>query len=265
MRYTRWNNLLSYLTVFVLSLVSSCAHLVPLPPAEPFSQEETAHMISRLSEQEERIVSFQGVGRLRFKEGEEDSESNLFAVGSRPFRARLEITHPWGKPLFHIVVDENNISVLSLTDNKFFRGPANPINTNRFFLCGLDLDSAWRIFSGRAPILPHYRAASLRPNRISLYNRQDEVVEEISFSAGSLLPRSIYFPKKRVTIMLSEFREGDVGPFPQKIRIVKGDEEQLVEIQYKNLQVNKPIPEEIFRLNPPPGFEIIQLDYQEGQ
>ena len=265
MPYTRWNNLLSYLTIFVVSLLLGCARLVPFPSAKPFSQEEIAHVISHLSEQEERIVSFQGIGRLRFKEGEEDSESDLFAVGRKPFKARLEITHPWGKPLFHIVVDESNISVLSLTENKFFSGPSNPVNTNRFFLCGLDLDSAWKILSGRVPILPHYRAASLRPQKISLYDRQDEVVEVISFSHGHLLPRSVYFPKKGITIVLSEFKEGDFGPYPLKIKIVKGDEDQLVEIQYKNLQVNKPIPEEIFRLNPPPDFEIIQLNYQESQ
>jgi len=265
MRSGRWNNFLSYLTVLAVSLVLGCAHLAPFPSAKPFSQGETAHLISHLSEQGEKIVSFQGVGRLRFKAGQEDSESNLFAVGSKPFRARLEITHPWGKPLFHLLVDERNISVLSLTDNKFFTGPSNPVNTNRFFLCGLDLDSAWKIFSGRAPILPHYRAASVRPNEITLYDRQGEVVEEITFSAGPHLPRSIYLPKKGITVMLSQFTDGDLGPHPLRIRIVKGDEEQLVEIQYKNLQVNTPIPEEIFRLNPPPGFEVIQLDYQEDR
>ena len=261
----RWNNLLSYLSILIVSLLLGCAYVAPFPSAKPFSQQEVVRLISLLSEQEEKVVSFQGVGRLRFKQGEEDSESNLFAIGSKPFKIRLEITHPWGKPLFHIVVDERNTSVLSLVDNKFFWGPSNSVNTNRFFLCGLDLDSAWKIFSGRVPILPHHSAASSKPNRITLYNRQDEVVEVISFSPGSLLPRSVYFPKKGITVMLSEFKEGDLGSYPLKIKIVKGDEDQLVEIKYKDLHVNKQIPEEVFRLDPPPDFEIIQLDYQESQ
>jgi len=262
----RWNNLLSYLSISIASLLLGCAYPVPFPPAKPFSQEEIPHLISHLIEQEEKIFSFQGVGTLRFKQGEEDSKSNLFALGRKPFKVRLEIAHPWGKSLFHIVVDERNISVLSLTDNKFFRGPSNSVNANRFFLCGLDLDSAWKILSGRVPILSATGGAvSLKPNEITLYDNQGEVIEVISFFPGPLLPRSVYFPKKGITIMLSEFKEGDLGPYPLKIRIVKRDEDQLVEIKYKKLQVNKPIPEELFRLNPPPDFEIIELNYQESQ
>ena len=259
--YRRWDNLLSYLTIFVVSLLLGCAHLVPFPSAKPFSQEEIAHLVSHLSEQEEKIVSFQGVGRLRFKEGEEDSESNLFAIGRKPFKARLEITHPWGKPLFHIVVDERNISILSLTDKKFFRGTSGPLNANRFFLFELDPDSAWKILSGRVPILAYWRVMSLKPNEIILYNRQGEVVEIISFYPGPLLPRSVSFPKKLITLIFSEFKEGDSGLHPSRIKIVKGDEDKLIEIRYKSLQLNKPVPEEIFRLNPPPGFEIINLNY----
>jgi len=262
-RSTRWNNLLSYLAIFAVTLLLGCAPLFPFPPAKPFSQKETAQLISRLTEQGEEIRSFQGVGRLRFKKRGEESESNLLAVGCRPFKMRLEITHPWGKPISHIVVDEKNISVLSLIDNKFFTGPSGPLHTEQRFLFGIDLDSVWKILSGRIPIEPHCRAVSLKPNQITLYDGQGEVVEIISFSPGPLLPRSVYFPKKRLTIRLREFKQGDLGPYPLRIKIQKGDQDQLVEIRYKSLGFNKPVPEEIFQLNPPPGFEIIQLDYRE--
>lgn len=261
--YRRWNNLLSYLTIFVLTLLLGCAPLLPFPSARPFSEKETVQLISRLRGQGEKIWSFQGVGRLRFKERRGDSESNLFAVGRRPFKVRLEINHPWGKPISHIVVDEKDISVLSLIDKKFFMGPTSRLNTERFFLFGIDLDSAWKILSGRVPILPHYSASSLKPNQITLYNHQGEVVEIISFSPGALLPRSAYFPKKRITIKLSEFKDGDLGPYPLRIKIVKGHKDRLIEIRYKRLRLNKPVPEEVFQLSPPPGFEIIKLDNQE--
>ena len=261
--YRRCNNLLSYLSVFLLTLLLGCAPLLPFPPARPFSREETAQLISHLREQGEKIWSFQGVGRLRYREWAGDSESNLFAAGCKPFKVRLEITHPWGRPLFHIVVDEKDISVLSLTDNKFFRGPSSPINTERLFLFGIDLDSAWGILSGSVPILPYYSAVSMKPNEITLYSRQGEVVEIISFFPDTLLPRSVYFPEKWITIRLSEFKEGDLGPYPSRIKIEKGDEDRLIEIRYKHLRLNKPVPEEIFQLNPPPGFEIIKLNYQE--
>lgn len=260
--YKIWNNILSPLAIFILALLIGCAHLVPFPPTKPFSQEENIRLISQLREQEEKIFSFQGVGKLRFKDGTEEMEANLFSVGCRPFKLRLEITHPWGRPILHIVVDEKNISVLSLVDKKFFKGPSSPLNTKQFFLCGLDLYSAWKILSGSVPILPHCKAVSLKTNEITLYNKEGEVVEIISFYPKPLLPRSVYFPKKGFIIMLSEFKEGDLGFYPLRIKIVKGDEDQLTEITYKNLKLNKRVPEEIFRFNPPQDFEIIKLNYQ---
>lgn len=258
-----WNNPLSYLITFVITLLIGCAPTLR-PPTRPFSPKQTAQLISHLREQGENVWSFQAVGKVRFKGRGGQSESNLFAVGRRPFKVRLEITHPWGKPLSHIVVDEETISVLSPTDNKFFRGPASPANTERLFLFGLDLDSAWRILSGRVPILPHYRAVSLKPGEITLYNRKGEVVEIISFFHAPLLPRSLSFPGKRITILLSEFEEGDLGPYPSRIRVEKRDAHHSLELRYKSLKLDRPVPEEIFQLHPPPGFEIIPLNSHES-
>jgi len=195
------------------------------------------------------------------KNEEDEIETNLFAVGSNPYKIRLEITHPWGKPLLYIVADEKNISVLSLRDKKFFKGPPHSFNMKQFFLYGLDLDLAWKIFSGSVPILPTYGGTvSLKPHEISLYNKQGEIIETISFSSKTLLPRSIYFPKKGLSMLFSEFEEGDLGPHPLKIKVLKENEDQLVVIRYKSFILNKPVPEEIFQLSPPPSFEIVNLN-----
>ena len=259
--YKIWNNILSYLTIFPLILLLGCAHLVSFPSAKPFSQKESDRLISNLQDQEGKITSFQGIGKLMLKNGEEEIETNLFAVGSNPYKIRLEITHPWGKPLLYIVANEKSISVLSLTDKKFFKGPPHSFNMKQFFLYGLDLDLVWKIFSGSVPILSKYGGTmSLKPHEISLYNKQGEVMEAISFSSKTLLPRSIYFPKKGFTIILSEFDQGDLGLHPLKIKVLKENEDQLVVIRYKSLTLNKAVPEEIFQLNPPPSFEIVNLN-----
>jgi len=255
-----WLNyyLLSSLSVFLLTLLLGCASLSTLPPAKPFSQQDTNRLISNLQDQGEKVSSFQGVGKLHLKKGEEEIEANLFAIGSNPYKIRLEITHSWGKPLLYIVADEKSISVLSLTDKKFFRGPPHSLDIKQFFLYGLDLDLAWKIFSGSVPILSGSgRTVSLKPHEISLYNKQGEIMETISFSSKTLLPRSICFPKKGFSILYSEFEEGDLGPHPLKIKVLKENEDQLIVIRYKSLTLNKPVPEEIFELNPPSNFEIV--------
>jgi len=257
----KWSIFLSYLFVFLFTLVSGCASLAPFPPAKPFSQKESDRIISKLIDQEKKVLSFQGLGKVMIKKGEEEIEANLFTVGSNPYKIRLEITHSWGRPLIHIVADEKNISVLSLTEKKFFRGPPHSFNREQFFLYGLDLDLVWKIFSGSVPILSSsVRMMSLRPHEISLYNKQDEIVETICFSSKTLLPQSIHFPKKELSILLSEFDEGSLDPHPLKIKILKQREDQLVVIRYKKLTFNNLVPEEIFHLNPPPSFEIVNLN-----
>ena len=123
------------------------------------------------------------------------------------------------------------------------------------------MNLAWTIFSGSVPVLPPIgRVMSLKPYEISLYNKQGEVTKTIRFSSRNLLPQSIYFPKKGFTILFSEFEKKDLGVYPFNIRVSKEKEDQLVVIQYKSLQLNTAVPEEIFQLHPPPDFEIVNLN-----
>ena len=233
---------------------------MPSPPYAPFTQTETAQLISNLRAEGRRISSFHGAGRLRYRDREKESELNLLAAGGRPFKVRLEVSHPWGRPLFFVVLDGDNTSVLSLVDHKFFKGQSNRLPMDLFFLLRLDLDSIWQILSGNVPVLPHSKAASLKPYEVTLYNGEGEVTQIISFFPRSLLPRSVFFPYEGITIMLSDFKQDDFGPRPLKIEIARKDKNQSVEIRYRNLTRNKPIPEEVFSLDPPPGFEVIELN-----
>lgn len=252
----------SYLAILVIVSLMGCAPLRTLPPAKPISQDQAHHLISRMRAQADGVFSFLGVGKLLFREGEEETDMNLLAVGQRPSRVRLEVTHSWGKPLLYLVADKQNTSVLSFVEHTFYSGPSSQLNKRQFFLFELDLEAAWVILAGRIPILPHRKVESLRPNEITLFDGQGEAVERLTFRSGLSLPRSINFPRQGFTVVLSQFKEGTQGPYPAKVTIAQGDERQL-EIRYTSLQFNRPIPEEIFRLNPPPDVEIIQQDYQE--
>ena len=248
--------------LLVLAAFTGCAPLRPLPPARPLSQDQAHHLISQMRAQADGVFSFVGIGKLLFKQGDGETEMNLLAVGQRPSRMRLELTHTWGKPLLYMVVDRQNSSVLSFVENTFYSGPLSQVDTSRFFPFELDLDAAWVLLAGRIPILPHCTVESLRPNELTLLNGRGDTVERLTFPSGRSLPRSIHLPEQGFTVALSRFKEAPSGPYPSKVSIAQGDERRL-EIRYTSLQVNRPIPEEIFRLNPPPDVEIIQQDYRE--
>jgi hypothetical protein len=201
------------------------------------------------------------MGKLLFREGEEETDMNLLAVGQRPFRVRLELTHTWGKPLLFLVADKRNTAVLSFVEDTFYTGPSSGLQRGLFFPLELDLDTAWVILSGRIPILPHYTIESLRPNEITLFDRRGEPVERLVFAQDRSLPASIHLHRQGLTVALSQFKEGTMGPYPSKVIISQGEERQL-EIRYTSLELNRSIPEEIFGLDPPPDVRIIQKNYQ---
>ena len=259
----RRNGFFACLPLFVLTFLFGCAPLVPYPPTPPFSQKEAARLIASLKTQGDEVTSFQGIGKLRFKDGEQESEANLLAVGSRPLRVRLEISHPWGRPLFFVVVDNKHTQAVSFVEKKVFRGEWSRLPVRPFSVLTLDLNSLWMVLSGSVPILPHARAASLKQHEIRLFDEQEEVREIIAFFPDSRLPRSVYFPDRRITVVLSDYEHSDWGLKPSRIVIMSEGHNQSAEIRYKHLRINRSVPEEIFRLAPPPGFEIVDLNPQE--
>jgi hypothetical protein len=262
-RFMMAGNRPSYLAIIALALLVGCAPLRTLPPAEPMSQDQAHHLISQMRVQADEVSSFVGMGKLLFREGEETTEMSLVAVGQRPSRIRLELTHTWGKPLLFLVADKRNTSVLSFVERTFYTGPPSGLQGVLYFPFELDLDTAWVILSGRIPILPHSRVESLGPNEITLFDGRGEPVESLIFAQDCSIPTSIHLSRQKLTVALSQFKEGTMGAYPSKVTISRGDEQQL-EIRYTSLEFNRSIPEELFGLNPPPDVKIIRKNYQEN-
>ena len=262
--HVRPKSLFSYLALFSLTILFGCAPLVPYPPTPPFAQKEVDRLIARLTTQGDEVTSFQGFGQVRFKYGEEVSETSLLAVGGRPLRVRLEISHPWGRPLFFVVAEERHTQAVSFVEKKIFMGELSQLPVGPFSVLMPDLEFIWKVLSGSVPILPHSRAASLKQHEIRLLDAKEEIREIITFSPGSRLPRSVHFPDKGITVVLSNYERGDWGMKPLRLVITSQAHNRSAEIRYKRLLINRSVPEEIFRLVPPPGFEIVDLNPQES-
>ena len=257
----KWNNHIVYLIIFIITLPIGCSSLRQSPETKPFFKEDASQLVSSLREKNNEIDSFQGIGKINFEGEEGELASNLLIVGKRPCKARIEVTHSWGKPLFHIVIDDRDISVLSLMEKRFFRGHGGSLNIDQLFLLDLDPNSIWGILAGRVPVLGEAeRAVRLESNEIALLNSNSEVVEIICFSSKPVFPKSVYFPMKEITITLSKFRKMTSGYSPLLIEIREEKRNRQVKIKYKNFEVNSPVPDEVFVLNPLPGFEIIEID-----
>ncbi len=253
-------DIILYIIFAFLFLQLGCSTLKQPVETKPLFHKDAAQMLSYLQGQNSNVESFQGIGRVSVNSGRSELESSLFIAGKSPFKARLEITHFWGKPLIHIVIDGRDVSVLSLTEKKFFRCHDGYLDIDHIFLSRLDTKIIWGILAGRVPILDEVvKAVGYKENEILLFNSSGQIIERILFSFSPIVAKEIYFPLKEITINLSEFRRMNSGYLPLKIEIIEEKPDRAIKIQYKDFEIGNQIPDEIFYLAPLPGYEVIEV------
>jgi redox-regulated HSP33 family molecular chaperone len=74
-------------------------------PSVPLTREQVHQILSTLIVQSEQAESFISSGRLKVKVDESEFNANILLAGTKsPFRIKMEVTHRWGRPLFHILI-----------------------------------------------------------------------------------------------------------------------------------------------------------------
>ena len=84
---------------------AGCAAIAPSLIQKPFSDTQVETIVSRIQEQDKKVSSFYRVGRVLAKKGLWEQEARVLIAGTKaPFRIKVELTHPWGQPIAHILV-----------------------------------------------------------------------------------------------------------------------------------------------------------------
>jgi len=172
---------------------------------------------------------------------------------------RLEISDPFGRPVYYLVFYEGRIKALSLSDNKIV--PLNlPALLKAFPLpAGTGWDDVFRLFWGRIP-LPPGEAGSVRllserdPKRMRLgINGDRPQVIRLETEPFRLLGTE--FPARGVSeaiqIFFSDFIELGGSYWPKKIEAGGLDSEKKVTIQYEQIIPRSDIPDEAFLIAEP--------------
>jgi hypothetical protein len=243
-----------------LILFQSCAPVSVRPPIPPFDQQQIAHVISSLREQETQVLTFFSSGRLRLETNDSDSEANVLIVGTRdPLRMKVEITHPWGRPLLHALIREGTVNILSFPEKRYYFGHLGGTDGPAFFPVSLEPDQLWGLVRGYSVVEDHDRAVSLKGNQIILLSKSAEQVQVIDLYPQSILPRLILFPTKDMRVLFEDF-ENDNGIFyAKRVRFNRPGTNTTLTLNTKQMTFNKAIPESIFELDIPPDFEVLSL------
>jgi hypothetical protein len=172
----------------VLSL-TGCALVREGSFSPPLTDQQLGAVISRLKDQEARVKSFFSQGTLLLKDWYWEAETRVLIVGLRdPFRVKVEITHGWGQPILHVLVDQKRLEVLSFQENRLYVGRFTPQALSRFFPGDLDSDLIWTVLRGYPGISPRTKTFSPGRNRISFADEKGEEIEGMDLHPEDLRP-----------------------------------------------------------------------------
>ncbi|MGD2125734.1 MAG: hypothetical protein PVG99_06610 [Desulfobacteraceae bacterium] len=250
------------LTVFlVITFYPGCATISPPLPRKPFSEQQLKSLIVRIQEQENRVSSFYRICRLSVEDGYWAQDVNILIAGTKdPFRIKIEITHPWGRPIVHILVIRDRLEVLSFAEKKIYEGFFTPEALSRFFPAELDDRMIWAALRGYPTLRRYDRITSLEANQMNLFNEKGEEVETIDFYPESLHPRQVTFPEDGIDLAFSGFEEDHGIRYAKEVRMAHKRGEKKLTLRNGKMAFNKVIPDQIFALDRPPGFATFYLE-----
>ncbi|MFH1125202.1 MAG: hypothetical protein V1758_16220, partial [Pseudomonadota bacterium] len=115
------------------------------------------------------------------------------------------------------------------------------------------------------PILPDYRRIESREaNRIVFIDSGQEETEILEVFPESLLPKAVILPDRQVELVFSEFQEDQGITYAEGVKVMPSKGGRTMALKRERAVFNRPIPEQIFELSRPPGFEVMDLDRVEG-
>ena len=247
-----------FLLLFASFVFQCCAPVSVQHPSRPFDLQKISDFISMSREQERRVHALFSSGRLTIKGNGSETELNALTAGVRDSgKIKIEITHPWGHPFLHILLNEKRFQILSFREKRYYSGSLGSFDPSRLFPGILDPDLIWTFVRGYPVIRKNNRVVSLKENQTTLLNANGEFVQVIDFHPQNGTPCAVFFPGQDVKITFSDLKYEDGIYYAGKVGLNDPQTGSLLTFDLKQVVFNKAIPKEIFQLEKPVGFKTM--------
>jgi hypothetical protein len=236
-----------------------CALFYKLPPQPPLSPGDVTKALSQIREQNDKVRSFFTNGRIKAKEGVWEQEALALVAATRhPERIKIEITHPWGQPIVHLLVEGRALSVLSFAKRKLYVGEVKPESLSRVFPGRFDHEVIWGVLRGYPTLRPFHHAGSQEGNQISLFLEDGKEIERVDLDPEHFHPVAVLYPDMKMKLEFSGFQENLGIIHARQIKIIHSN--GYLTLIYEKAVFNSPIPDPVFALERPPGFVTEDLE-----
>lgn len=244
-----------------LMLAAGCAALAPAPP--PLAPEETSRILSAFSAEAKQVRKFYGTGKMAIKSKTRSIGGSILAAAERaPLRLKLEMTHSWGRPISHVLVQDNRISMVVFPEKRCYRGPLSAYDGSGLIPSALKQEQIWSFLRGFPLLSRYHHARSTRGDRITLFDRAGTAIQILEFDPERMVPEALRFPESNLEILFSDFQTRDGIRYAEAVRV--STPESSLRFELDRMVFNRAIPEAIFQLDVPPGYETRRLGSPPG-
>lgn len=246
-----------------LLLLAGCA--TPGPPGPELAR-SAAELVAALREAESRVVALRGLAVLTVKAPLRSYQAREIIVSRRPTSLRLEALGPLDQPLLLAATDGTSLQIYSAPENLFLTGRASPRNLARLFPVEMDLAQVVTLVRGSMPLIEaeQARARPARGGEILLVLEGRGLKQEVWLEGGSLRPLRGRLLDARGEVLYEvafrDYRSVSGQAFPFQIAVEVPAKLVTVHLHYRELALNAETDHEEFRLGPPPGARVRNLD-----
>lgn len=225
---------------------------------------DAAELLKLTGEAEGLIASVRGDSQVRVSSPQGSGALTVFVAVSRPALVHLEALNFFGKPQSILVSDGRAFGLYQPDEGKYYRGPASPRNLSRFLplvlpipdLVSLMLGEVGRIAGGTA----------------TLTLDADSGWYLVTLSRGSVVQKLWIDPATRrvrksslkggrdYDVQFDDFETAGATVFPRELKLSAESASTQLALRYTDIALNEPMDPGLFRMEPPAGVSVIDLD-----
>jgi len=253
-----------------------CSPLTVKPPSPALNEESVAALVSAFVAQESVAKTLFFSGTLTFKNQNTENAAQILMITDASPRAdtksgadtqvcpygrmKIEITHPWGKPLTHILIEGQRLCILDFTEKRIYRGSLESKRLSQHIPVPLNHSILWSLARAFPALLKHRETALIAGNQFTLLDKTGDKVQHFELYSAEPLPRRVCFCKQNATIVFSDFEDDDGILYARQMRFHGSDHNVGLEIDIDQMTFNTPLPKAVFSMEAPSDFTTVHLE-----
>ncbi len=237
-----------------------------LPP--PDLSLDPAALLAEVKAAQARVVSVQGRARVGVDAPGRSGGVEQYLVAERPDRLRVESYDFFGNVLSVLAVEGGRLALYDARQRAFLTGAASPANLARLIPVAVTPAELVTLLCGSAPLLDGAPVeAEPGDGLVRLTLRDGDLVQRLEVGPGAALlasrVRRLTAAGEAPALLDAEFsvhrtRAGQRVPTDLVAR-APGDG-VVLQLHWREIQVNQPVDASLFRLSPPAGARLVDLD-----